>query len=142
MAIEIGHGRRSDLQPILMSSGLTSVFVDVLAIASSNLANTDRQKEMAVWLASHDQVAFGAGVVEFDICDYPWDHSSFDSDKEFLLMVIRAAMSQHGWSRLGYSPRIDWITDCLVKFENIVRLFLIEHILPIAEQTWHLLKNR
>lgn len=113
-----------------------SVFVGVLAIAASSLAQSDRQRLMAVWLASHDQGAFGLGVVDFDVSDFPWEKATFDQDKEFLISVIRAARSQHEWSKLGYSPRLDWILDCLSRFEELVQLFLIEHVSPTAEQTW------
>lgn len=119
-----------------MSNGLMAAFVSVLSIAASSLAKTDRDRLMAVWLASHDQGVFGRGVVDFDISEYLWEPASFDQDKEFLLAVIRAARAQHQWSTLDYSPRLDWILECLARFEELVQLFLAEHVPPISEQAW------
>lgn len=136
MSIVVAHGARSDLPPIQMSNGLTSVFVSVLALAASSLAQSGREREMAVWLASHDQGIFGRGAVDFDVCDYPWDRRTFDQDKSFLLSVIRAASSQHEWSKLGYSPRAEWVLECLSKFEHLVQIFFPDHMIPAEEQKW------
>jgi hypothetical protein len=38
-----------------MNNGLTSVFVSVLALAASELAETDRQREFAAWFADQQQ---------------------------------------------------------------------------------------
>ena len=111
-----------------------TVFISVLSIAASSLAKNDREKQLAVWLASHDQAAVGLGVVDFDVCDCPWDKATFDQDKHFLLSVIRAARSRHGWSKVGYSPREEWVMQCLSEFERLVQLFLAEHVVPASDQ--------
>lgn len=138
MAVIIGHGVRSDIETLDMNNGLMSVFISVLTIAASSLAQDERQKNMAVWLASHDQEVFGLGVVGFDLCSYPWVRATFEEGKAFLLSCIRAASAQHGWSKLDYSPRLDWIVDSLAKFDALVQSFLAEHILPEAErEPWY-----
>ncbi|AJW69287.1 hypothetical protein GMA19_03333 [Paenibacillus polymyxa E681] len=38
------------VEPIGMSNGLTSVFIEVLAISGSILAKTNREKEIIIWL--------------------------------------------------------------------------------------------
>ena len=52
MANVVMYEARPDIQYIQMSNGLTSVFVSVLALAASELAETDRQREFAAWFAS------------------------------------------------------------------------------------------
>ena len=113
-----------------------AVFVSVLSIAASSLATSDRQKEIAIWLASHDQGAFGLGVVDFDVCECPWEKATFDQDKEFLLSVIAAASSRHEWGKLGYKPREEWVLKRLSDFDQLVQLFLVEHVLPASECGW------
>jgi len=53
------------VEPISMSNGLTSVFIEVLVISGSILANTDREKELIIWLAQRDQSVVGIGTVGF-----------------------------------------------------------------------------
>lgn len=137
MAVVVAHDIRSDFSPISMSNGLAAVFISVLSIAASLLAKNDREKEIAVWLASHDQGAFGLGVVNFDVSDCPWDEATFDQDKAFLLSVIRAAGLRHGWSKLDYNPREDWVKRCLSEFEELVQRFGVEHVVPPVEQVWY-----
>lgn len=64
-----------------MSNGLTSVFIEVLAISGSILAKTNREKEMIIWLAQRDQSAVGIGTVGFDIDEMPWTIDSFQNEK-------------------------------------------------------------
>jgi hypothetical protein len=70
MANTVTYEARPDLQYIRMSNGLTSVFVSVLALAASELAETDRPRGFAVWFASHDQL-YGLGMVGFDTSELP-----------------------------------------------------------------------
>lgn len=65
------------VEPIGMSNGLTSVFIEVLAISGSILAKTNREKEMIIWLAQRDQSVVGIGTVGFDIDEMPWTIDSF-----------------------------------------------------------------
>lgn len=129
----VGHGARADLPEIMMSNGLTMAFINVLSIAASALANVDRERRMAVWLAVHDQGVFGSGCVGFDISDFPWPHASFDEDKAFLLAVIQAAMNRLDWHKLNYAPTEDYLFAALTKFQALVQQFEREHILPEEE---------
>lgn len=136
MANVISHRVRPDLPPIQMNNGLTSVFVGVLAIAASTLAKNDRERLIAIWLASHDQGAFGRGLVDFDVSECPWDSATFDQDKDFLLSAIIAARSKLGWHRLDYTPREEGVLRCLSQFEQLVQLHLLEHVVPVTDQSW------
>ncbi|MGG1942855.1 hypothetical protein ABFY57_24575 [Paenibacillus polymyxa] len=85
------------VEPIGMSNGLTSVFIEVLAISGSVLAKTNREKELIIWLAQRDQSVVGIGTVGFDIDEMPWTIGSFESEKDFILDTISNAADGLGW---------------------------------------------
>lgn len=132
----ITYCRRPDLAPVQMSNGLTSVFVSVLLLAASTLAQTDRQREFAVWFASHDQNVFGLGVVGFDVNELPWRAEAFETDRDFVLGAIEAAKAKTGWVRLGYLLREDWVLDCLENFQRLVASFDIRDAGTNSETNW------
>ena len=138
MGIIVNHGIRQDLPSLAMSNGLMSVFISVLTLAMSSLAKTEREKYIAVWVASHDQAIFGRGTVDFDVCDAPWRPSTFETDKEFTRKAIQAAAGKLEWDRLGYRPSEDSVLESLATFQVLVEHFLEEDILPAAEWTWQL----
>src|SRR5437763_747484 len=107
MANAVTYEARPDLQHVQMSNGLTSVFVSVLSLAASELAETDRQRQFAAWFASHDQGVFGLGSVGFDVSELPWSPDALADDRDFVLRAIDAAKARRGWQRLGYEPRED-----------------------------------
>lgn len=47
MAVIIGHGVRSDIETVDMNNGLMSVFISVLTIAASSLAQDERHAQYA-----------------------------------------------------------------------------------------------
>ena len=65
MSNVVTYESRPDIQHIQMSNGLTSVFVSVLSLAASELAESARQRVFAAWFASHDLGVFGFGIVGF-----------------------------------------------------------------------------
>ena len=134
----ITYCRRPDLAAVQMSNGLTSVFVSVLSLAASTLAQTDRQREFAVWFASHDQDVYGLGIVGFDVSELPWRAEAFETDRDFVLGAIEAAKAKTGWVRLGYSPREEWVLDCLERFQHLVASFDIRDAGAEPESSWSL----
>lgn len=110
-----------------MSNGLMSCFVGVLSLAASALATSDRQRELAAWLASHDQGFAGSGMVGFDVAELPWSAETFASDRDFLIQVIEAAKRKTGWEHLGYEPDEVLLLPCLDGFKTMVGAFSIEH---------------
>ncbi|MDE6728657.1 MAG: hypothetical protein K2J80_12080, partial [Oscillospiraceae bacterium] len=56
-----------------MSNGLTAVFIDVITLAGSRIAQTVDEKRLIVWLAEKDQSVVGIGTVGFDIREMPWN---------------------------------------------------------------------
>ncbi|MGG3507727.1 hypothetical protein ABES58_19860 [Paenibacillus lautus] len=71
-AISLPKGLEHLVDSLHMSNGLTSVFIEVLAISGSQLAKTNRERELIIWLAQRDQAIVGIGTVGFDIDEMPW----------------------------------------------------------------------
>ena len=61
-----------------MSNGLTDVFLDYLLVSGSELAKTDSEKILIVFLAEKQQSVIGIGNVDFDIIEMPWQKSTFE----------------------------------------------------------------
>jgi len=103
--------------------------MSVLAIAASDLAETLWEKQFAVWIACHDQDAFGIGTVGFDIVDILWETADFDKQKTFVLKTIAHALAHQRWEILTYkpSPRMD---DFLKEFKELVEAFQIKFVNP------------
>ncbi|MHB1556886.1 MAG: hypothetical protein ACYC61_05320 [Isosphaeraceae bacterium] len=136
MANLVTYETRPDIPPIQMSNGLTSVFISVLSLAASALAESDWQREFAAWFASHDQGVCGLGVVGFDISELPWSPEAFVCDREFVLRVIDAAKTRAGWERLGYEPREEWVQACLDRFRAMVESFDLGHACRSESGVW------
>ncbi|WP_166246443.1 hypothetical protein [Paenibacillus turpanensis] len=116
------------VDPLHMSNGLTSVFIEVLAISGSILAETNREKELIIWLSQRDQAIVGIGTVGFDIDEMPWTVGCFEREKDFILRTITSAMDGLGWERLSYEPRKEWLIKCLEKFQLMICTFDKENV--------------
>jgi hypothetical protein len=113
-----------------MQNGLTDVFIEVLAIAASALAQTRSEQVFASWIASRDQAVLGLGAVGFDIAEMPWHVATFAEDRNFLIRAIAAAGSKIGWEKLGYEPKEDWLMPCLMRLRMLVSAFGPHDIRP------------
>lgn len=89
---------------ICMSNGATDVFINVLALSGSALAETVGEKRLIVWLSEKDQKKCGLGTVGFDVVEMPWDRETFSNDKIFMMNVMDAAEKKLGWEKLNYTP--------------------------------------
>jgi hypothetical protein len=89
-----------------MSNGSTDVFVDVLMLAVSDLAESVWEYRFATLLILQDQSAVGRGVVGFDLEEIDWGSSPGEqaAAKDFVLRVIDLALRRHRWDELGYEP--------------------------------------
>jgi hypothetical protein len=108
---------------IMMSNGLTSVFLDVLLLSGSELARTDAEVATIVSLAERDQSIVGLGIVGFDVSELGWTVDRFDEHKRFLLRVIDAAIARQRWHVLDYEPNTDRLLPCLIEFRELVEAF-------------------
>ena len=123
MANRITCDAHPELPEIQMQNGLTDVFMEVLAIAASALAQTRSEQALASWIASRDQAVLGLGAVGFDIAEMPWQVATFVEDRNFLIRAITAAESKVGWETLGYAPKEDWLMPCLMRLRMLVSAF-------------------
>ncbi|MFD7493015.1 hypothetical protein ACFV8T_11435 [Streptomyces sp. NPDC059832] len=89
-----------------MSNGGTDVFVDVLMLAVSGLAESVWEYRFATLLTLQDQGAVGRGVVGFDLEEVDWGSSPGEqaAAKDFVLRVLDLALRRHRWDELGYEP--------------------------------------
>ena len=66
-----------------LSNGATDVFISVLLLSGSDLAVSDWEKELIVWLAGTDQSVYGRGCVGFDVGEIAWEQKAFLGRKIF-----------------------------------------------------------
>lgn len=119
---------RPDLEEIDMSNGLTSVFVCVMSMAISSISTENRQKRIAVCMASKDQAVIGGGMILFDISCFPWSDHNIEEERSFMLRSIDAALAKTGWDRLSYKPREETVNECLQQLRTLITAFSAEHI--------------
>ncbi|MBI5931884.1 MAG: hypothetical protein HY862_21420 [Chloroflexi bacterium] len=131
------HREHHNLEEHLkMSNGLTSVFIAVLVLSGSTLAQTKNEKELVIWLASRDQGVYGIGTVGFYISDMPWTQMGFADEKNFLLRAIEGARAKQRWDILDYSPNEEFVTFALDRFENLISLFDEQYIDEAKFHEW------
>ncbi len=112
---------------LVMSNGLTSVFLSVLLLSGSEIAQTDWEVASLVWLAEHDQGIVGSGTVGFDVWDLVWTYDGFAEQRAFLLRVVDGALARHGWVRLDYQPPEELLFPALVAFREMVASYPSEY---------------
>ncbi|MEU6483733.1 hypothetical protein [Streptomyces sp. NPDC046887] len=93
-------------QRLYLSNGGTAVFVDVLTLAVSDLADAEWDYRFAALLALQDQQMMGRGGVGFDLEDVEWGASAAERarSKDFVLRSTALALTRHRWDELGYEP--------------------------------------
>lgn len=103
---------------LCMSNAATDVFINVLSLSGSMLAETVEEKQLIIWLSEKDQKFVGLGTVGFNIVDMPWKKETFSNDKRFLLNVIESAENKLGWEKLDYIPTLVLLN--LQKFKGYI----------------------
>ncbi|ACX64805.1 hypothetical protein [Paenibacillus sp. Y412MC10] len=126
--IDLNNKNRDNIKPLSMSNTLTAVFLEVLVLSGSMTANTNREKELIIWLAQRDQEVVGIGTVGFDIDELPWTIESFIAEKQFLLKALDNAISELGWSKLSYEPNKEMIISCLDHFKKMIIAFEVNDV--------------
>lgn len=121
---------------ISMSNGLTSVFIDVLTLAGSRLAQTVDEKRFIVWLAEKDQSKVGMGTVGFDSREMPWNTEHFEENKHFIRKVIEAAENKTDWDKLDYQPSEELLFPALKKFGEMIGKLTVNDVYPNALTEW------
>ena len=115
-----------------MSNGLTDVFIDYLLLSGSQLAKSESEKRMVVFLAEKQQTKVGIGTVGFDIIEMPWERETFETDKAFMLEMIHHArnlsLERSAWEILGYEPGQKNLQYVLSGFEALIKRMTINNI--------------
>ncbi|MER0245609.1 hypothetical protein AAHZ94_27260 [Streptomyces sp. HSW2009] len=113
-----GGGRR-----LYLSNSGTEVFVDVLMLAVSELADDGWDHRFAALLTLQDQNVMGRGAVGFDLQAIAWGATARDRarSKGFVLRATALAASGHRWGELGYRPA--FAEDHLHRFAALVEPF-------------------
>lgn len=115
-----------------MSNGATSVFITVIGLSGSRLAKTDDEKKLLVWILEKDQTKCGIGTVGFTISEMPWVKENFESQKTFLLEVIKVVKEKLGWETLDYTPNEEIIFPLMDTFSDMIKKFKKEDIDEVA----------
>ncbi len=119
---------------ICMSNAATDVFINVLSLSGSILAETVEEKQLIIWLSEKDQKFVGLGTVGFHIVDMPWKKETFSNDKMFLLNVIKSAENKLGWEKLDYTPKL--ILPNLQKFKEYIEKMTEDDINDNVLREW------
>lgn len=135
--ISFNDNASSDDDSLKMSNGGTDVLINVLALSGAQLAKTDSEKRLIVYLSERDQIT-GRGVVGFCITDMPWDKNTFSGDKEFIIKVIDGARNRLGWEKLGYEPNEEIISRYLDNLEGLINRMTMDAIRENALREWML----
>ncbi|WP_405392982.1 hypothetical protein OG596_37395 [Streptomyces sp. NBC_01102] len=111
-------------QSLCLSNGGTEVFIDVLMLAVSELADDEWDFRFAGLLALQDQNVMGRGCVGFDLRDIAWGTTSRRRarSKAFVLRTTALALNRHRWSDLGYDP--PYAQQYLHRFQDMVENFV------------------
>lgn len=117
-----------------LSNGATDVLLSVLLLSGSDLATTEWEKELIIWLAEHDQYLYGRGVVGFDIDEIAWSTQDFDRQKAFFLKTIDLALQRHRWEVLDYDP--PYAHEYLVTLRRLVEKYTVEMIVSTKQWDW------
>lgn len=106
-----------------LSNGATQVFVEVLTLAVSALAEQEWEYRFAALLALQDQSVMGRGAVGFDLAELDWGGCAEERGraKDFVLRVVDLAARRHRWDELGYEP--PYAETYLRRFREIVAGF-------------------
>lgn len=124
-----------DDDSLVMSNGGTDVFINILALSGSVIAQTESEKRLMVYLSEKDQI-IGRGCVGFDVVDMPWDKETFKEDKMFILQVIHGARNKIGWEKLDYSPNEELALNYLDTFENLINRMTVDDIRENSLNYW------
>ena len=108
---------------VMMSNGLTSVFLDVKLLSGTDLARTDTEVATVAWLAERDQSIVGLGIVGFDVFELGWAADRFAEHQQFLLRMVDGAVAGQRWHLLDYEPNRDRLLSSLAEFRELIEQF-------------------
>jgi len=119
-----------------LSNGSTAMLINILCLSGGRLAAADSHKRLMVFLAEKNQSACGLGTVGFDLTEMPWDKATFESDKAFLLSVVKGARQKLGWETLGYQPNEDFVAEYLSALAEMIAAMTADDICETSLSDW------
>lgn len=122
-------------EKITVSDAGTDALIAALTLAGSQLAVSDNQKQLIVWLAEHDR-RLGAGFLGFALAEMPWSADTFQQDKNFMVRVVDAASEELGWETLAARPDAVQLRPILGWFRKRFVRFQAEDIAPLSRTDW------
>jgi len=137
MSNTISNVRLSINDYLKLSNGATDVFIDVLVLSGSLIAQTRWQKELVVFLSLNDQEIKGEGCVGFDISDLGWEIDNFTDQKQFILKIVNSALKKTNWNALTYDPDEIKVFSNLRRFKEMVINFSIQLVEQSGIQIWN-----
>lgn len=124
--------RLNDDQPVeewlSMSNGGTDALLDILGLAGTALAKTEREKQMIIWLVEKDSTYLGMGTIGFDIVKMPWTKAGFESERTFMLRVIDEAAKGLGWEKLDYVPNEELMMPRLERLRSFFEQMTVDMV--------------
>ncbi|MEU4192281.1 hypothetical protein AB0E69_10300 [Kribbella sp. NPDC026611] len=97
-----------------LSNGGSEVFLDVLALAACELAESPFERGFALLLCNS---RIGLGNESFDLCELPWSEE-WVAERSFLLRVVQLAATGFRWGLLSYNP--PYVADHLGEYEQLL----------------------
>ena len=124
---------------IQLSNRATAVMIELFSLASTAIAASPAQIELASWISSHDQGVYGLGIVGFDLVEIPWsrDPREFESQRAHLHSMLKEVEQKRGWEKLDYEPQQETVSEILSGFRSVINDFVISDI-PVAVSYTHL----
>lgn len=119
-----------------MSNGGMAVFLSALVLSGSRIAQTQKEKELILWFAEHDDTVRGRGCNGFDVYDIPWSVEHFENEMEFIRKVVRGAQEKSGWETLNYVPPDEYILTYLDSFTRLLSQFDKSRVNPEGYSRW------
>ena len=135
------HLDNPDAEGFSVSNGGTSVFIAVLCLAGHEVAIDDWQRDLLVWISTHDRHLFGNGNTGFDLAEMGWQKERVDEQKQFLLLLTERARLKTNWEKLSFDPPMERAVFALDKFDALVSCFEDKHC-QNKELKWSIEPNR
>ena len=100
------HQSGASVADIHLSNRATDSFILMLVLSRTALARTEEEKDLIVFIAEHDQMQYGDGMVGFSFNEMPWEKDLFEQQQQFMIRVVDGAHAKRTGTRLKTLPRL------------------------------------
>ena len=111
-----------------LGNAASDELLHALTLAGSALAETEREKQLIIWLTENHTYICGYGNVGFRIENMPWTKAGFESEKAFILRCIDAAKTKLWWDRRKYPLDEELVIPWLESFGKLVEQMTVEYV--------------